>query len=145
MGLGKTIQISSFIAALFTCQLARLCLIICPVSVLPHWQRELAKWASDVRCFTLHGTMNKTKYSQYNTCLRHGGVVLTSYGMVVHHLSELRERQQKQNGSVHEIRFDYVFCDEGHRLKNSETQLHASVSALHVRHRFLLTGQFCVF
>lgn len=55
MGLGKTVQVAAFIAALFHSRAARTACIVAPVSVVPVWERELATWAPGIPVKVFHG------------------------------------------------------------------------------------------
>jgi DNA excision repair protein ERCC-6 len=44
MGLGKTVQIASFLGALFYSELTNLALIVVPKSLMSHWRKECLKW-----------------------------------------------------------------------------------------------------
>ena len=44
MGLGKTIQITTFVLGLFAGKMLARVLIITPKSVLDNWKNEIAKW-----------------------------------------------------------------------------------------------------
>ncbi len=50
MGLGKTVQVCAYISGLFFSRLARRVLIVAPISVLSHWESELAKWCGARKC-----------------------------------------------------------------------------------------------
>lgn len=69
MGLGKTVQISAYINGLFRSRLAKRVLILAPLSVLPHWQRELQKWCPDVRVLLWHGLKGKKKQLELDDVL----------------------------------------------------------------------------
>lgn len=64
------------------------------------------------------------------TLRRKGGVLVSSYGMI---------STEKLNLS--DIRFDIVVVDEGHRVKNINTELRKNVVALRVKGiRLCLSG-----
>ena len=48
MGLGKTIQAISALRLLFNAGTVRTALIICPKSLLAHWDEELSRWAPEL-------------------------------------------------------------------------------------------------
>lgn len=65
-------------------------LLVAPVSVMPHWQAELGKWCPSVRVIIFHGSATTTAKKRAEALAkieRKGGVVITTYGMV---LSETR-------------------------------------------------------
>ena len=64
------------------------------------------------------------------TLRRKGGVLVSSYGMIT---------TEKLNLS--DLRFDLVVVDEGHRVKNINTELRKNVVALRVKGiRLILSG-----
>ena len=56
MGLGKTIQLVTYLGGLHHSGLFKASLIIAPVTTLKHWQRELRAWHPHFRVFVLHHT-----------------------------------------------------------------------------------------
>ncbi|EJW05386.1 hypothetical protein EDEG_00050 [Edhazardia aedis USNM 41457] len=54
MGLGKTVQSVTFINTLHTRYSAGPCLVVAPLSTIPHWVREFENW-SDLRVTVYHG------------------------------------------------------------------------------------------
>lgn len=67
---------------------------------------------------------------QIKTLKKHGGVLITSYGMV-----------SSERINLSEMRYDIVVVDEGHKAKNINTQLRRDLVALRVKsHRIILTG-----
>jgi len=78
-GLGKTVQVSSFIYGLFCSGTISKVLIIVPLAVMDNWARELAKWAPKVRVVQYHGTQAQRREALAKAYTR-GGVVMTTYG-----------------------------------------------------------------
>ena len=56
MGLGKTVQVSSFLGAMAASRKVRAVLIISPATMLRHWLSELAIWAPGLRRILLHSS-----------------------------------------------------------------------------------------
>ena len=44
MGLGKTLQIIAFLSGLFLCKIISRALIVCPLSLIEHWVKEINRW-----------------------------------------------------------------------------------------------------
>ena len=57
--LGKTIQIISFISAMFDMQLIKNILLVLPLSVIPTWLKEFENWAPGIRVECFHGPASK--------------------------------------------------------------------------------------
>uniref|UniRef100_A0A182MLU3 DNA repair and recombination protein RAD54-like n=1 Tax=Anopheles culicifacies TaxID=139723 RepID=A0A182MLU3_9DIPT len=132
MGLGKTLQC---IALMYTLMktgpygkpLAKRILIVTPSSLVENWDREINKWLRNERIFTfIVGPANKLKrYAQSP----HIPILIISYEMLSKQISELET-----------VRFDLMFCDEGHRLKNSNVKAFGVLNRLDCKRRVLLTG-----
>ena len=53
-GLGKTIQVASFLGSMAASRKVKAILIISPATMLQHWLKEMAKWAPGVRRILVH-------------------------------------------------------------------------------------------
>ena len=53
-GLGKTIQVASFLGSMTASRKLKSILIISPATMLQHWLKEMAKWAPGVRRMLIH-------------------------------------------------------------------------------------------
>uniref|UniRef100_A0AAG5D5L1 DNA repair and recombination protein RAD54-like n=1 Tax=Anopheles atroparvus TaxID=41427 RepID=A0AAG5D5L1_ANOAO len=132
MGLGKTLQC---IALMYTLMktgpygkpLAKRILIVTPSSLVDNWDREITKWLRHERIFTfIVGPTNKLKlYAQSP----HIPILIISYEMLSKQIAELAT-----------VKFDLIFCDEGHRLKNSNVKAFGVLSRIECQRRILLTG-----
>ncbi|ETN66628.1 DNA repair and recombination protein RAD54 [Anopheles darlingi] len=132
MGLGKTLQCISLMYTLLKTgpygkPLARRILIVTPSSLVENWDREITKWLRNERLFTfIVGPHNKLRlYAQS----LHIPVLIISYEMLAKQIDELET-----------VKFDLIFCDEGHRLKNSNVKVFGVLSKLECRRRVLITG-----
>jgi len=153
MGLGKTIQSSSYILSLFELEhVTRPFLIVVPLSTITNWERELALWAPKMHAVVYNGSGEARQIIRnYEFCtdpgeakgkpgrtdsLRMGSskrpyfdILLTSY-----------EIANKDEAHLKKIDFEVLVVDEGHRLKNRESQLFKVLQSLKWRHGLLLTG-----
>ena len=84
------------------------------------------------------GELNGLKSRIRNNCV----VVITTYGMMKRHLtffstmwSETEELREKTKG-----KWDYVVLDEGHKIKNAESEMSRSSQHLSAQHRIMLSG-----
>jgi len=145
MGLGKTFQVSAFLAgALCGGSLTR-ALIVAPTTLIAQWVRELEACGlgKETRVLGAAGGRGAAL-----AAARRGGVLLTSYGMVLHNAALLggrdgegeaeAEAEEEEGEGV--LRWDWLICDEGHKLKNPAMQLVARLASLPARRRLLLTG-----
>lgn len=133
MGLGKTIQIIAFLSGMFDMEEIKHVLIIMPVSLLPNWDKEFKKWVPGLTVNSFHNSNKRERERQLIKTQRHGGVLLTSYGMIVTNCEILSNRDEK------EFVWDYVILDEGHKIKNP-TKTTKAVHAIPARNRIVLTG-----
>ncbi|MBM4429323.1 MAG: DEAD/DEAH box helicase, partial [Chloroflexi bacterium] len=129
MGLGKTIQV---IALLLHERVAgngptRPALIICPTSVVGNWQRELARFAPDLRVLAYHGAARK-KVALSEQTAQHD-VVLSSYALLRRDEKELVAQE-----------WGDVILDEAQNIKNPATRQAQVARKLPAQWRAALTG-----
>ncbi|KAL4421743.1 hypothetical protein ABPG77_002359 [Micractinium sp. CCAP 211/92] len=151
MGLGKTIQAIAFLAALCHERCPRPHLVVVPLSTLPNWQREFARFAPQLNVVAFAGNAEARAVVKEFELFAHGlgartinaadrrremlqravqfHVLLTSYEMVAAEAADLSK-----------LEFEALVVDEGHRLKNKEARLFQALQGLRLRHRTLLTG-----
>ena len=138
MGLGKTVQVVAFLAAVLekTCTIddeertssatGRAVLLVVPTSVLHQWQHELSVWAyfmvsSITKASEVESAMNKVQAGSTE-------VVLVGYD---------RFRISVEEIVGHE--WHLVILDEAHKLKDKSSQLFQAVARLRCPRRFGLT------
>ncbi|MFW0786692.1 SNF2-related protein [Gordonia sp. CPCC 206044] len=129
MGLGKTVQI-----------IALLChekdsatspdptLIICPMSVVGNWERELARFAPHLRVVVHHGT-ERADGTRFGAVHAGTDVVLTTFAIATRDRATL---------SAH--RWRRVVVDEAQHVKNVATKAAKAIRAVPADHRIALTG-----
>ncbi|CAI4221252.1 unnamed protein product [Auanema sp. JU1783] len=143
MGLGKTIQIICFLRAIeesaakdpllnFTGMGPSL--IICPATLMFQWVKELHLWMPECRVSVLHssGTYKGSKKSLLSKMAvdrKGGSIVITSYST----FSKEKKLFVDQN-------WHYVILDEGHKIRNPESQISLAVRDVHTTHRIILSG-----
>ena len=130
MGLGKTVQAIAALRVLcYRREMAR-ALIVAPASLLTQWQREIARWAPELRVMTVYGEAYERRWQwQYRAHL-----TLTSYETL----------RADAGGSA---RFgpwgeswDVVVLDEAQRIKNREVEVSRICKRLPRRRAWALTG-----
>ena len=123
MGLGKTVQVSTLLKGLFDSEKIRKVLIVVPATMKVYWETELQKWCAGVENIMQFDDKKRAQRQQQIKVLKkHGGVLVTSYGMVT-----------GERINLSEIRFDVVVVDEGHRAKNINTELRKNLVNLRVK------------
>lgn len=131
MGLGKTIQTISLVTYLIERkQQYGPYLVIVPLSTLTNWNLEFEKWAPSVSRVVYKGPPNARKQQQEK--IRQGTfqVLLTTYEYII-----------KDRPILSKIKWFHMIIDEGHRMKNSNSKLSATISQYyHTRFRLILTG-----
>ncbi len=128
MGLGKTAQV---IAAILADQAGGPTLVICPVSVLGNWQRELARFAPSLSVLAHHGTGRFGGDHDESFARRAGAhdVVVTTYSLVARDIEELSA-----------VRWARLVLDEAQQIKNPVTKQARAVHRLGADRRVALTG-----
>ncbi|KAG1958528.1 chromatin remodeling [Pimephales promelas] len=134
MGLGKTIQVISFLSGMYDADLAKHTLLVMPTSLIKNWVREFAKWTPGMRVKEFHGTSKAERNRNLERIQRKGGVIITTYQMLINNYEHLASYDQR------EFKWDYVILDEAHKIKTSSTKTAKSAHAIPARHRVLLTG-----
>jgi SNF2 family DNA or RNA helicase len=129
MGLGKTPQT----IALLLHEREKLngqrqpALIICPTSVVSNWEREIERFAPDLRVLVHHGAARK-KSDLAAQAARHD-VVISSYALL--------HRDEKH---LAEIEWGDVILDEAQNIKNPSTKQAQVARRLNAQWRAALTG-----
>jgi superfamily II DNA or RNA helicase len=129
MGLGKTIELIAFLLHLQAENtLKNPILIVCPTSVLGNWEREMSKFAPQLKTLIYHGD-KRLKGQKFTQAIAQKDVVITSYPLVFRDLKTL----QTTNWQI-------VVLDEAQNIKNSEAKQAQAVRQLATSYRIALTG-----
>jgi len=127
MGLGKTAQV---IATILADGLDAPTLIVCPVSVLGNWQRELERFAPSLSVLAHHGSgRHGDQDVPFEARASSHDVVLTTYSLVARDLEHLTA-----------VRWGRVVLDEAQQIKNPATAAARAVRQLDGGRRVALTG-----
>ena len=125
MGLGKTHQAMALLAGAFHLKKeGRQCLIVCPTSVIYHWEELLKKFLPGLEVYVFYG-----QNRQIDKLRGSYDILLTSYGLV---------RSEKK--VLSEISFDIAIYDEIQNAKNASSQTHRALKNLQVNVSIGLTG-----
>ena len=125
MGLGKTHQVMALMLALRGQRaVTGPYLVVCPTTVLSHWQRVLDTYAAGLRATVFHGGGR-----DLDAALAGADVVLTSYGIVRNDIDDLAR-----------VPFALVVFDEAQYLKNPETRAYGAAVRLQADMRLGLSG-----
>ncbi|PCH42878.1 hypothetical protein WOLCODRAFT_90021 [Wolfiporia cocos MD-104 SS10] len=133
MGLGKTLQTLSLFAWIKE-NMAGLQdphLVICPLSVLPSWLAEAERWIPSFQTLRFHG--QQSERARLKEGIRSGeirfDICVTTYEAFVAEDTWFKSR-----------RWTYCVLDEGHRIKNVETNVAARLQNFGSLYRLILTG-----
>jgi len=129
MGLGKTIEIIALVLHEHAQGHGKRqpALIICPTSVVSNWQRELARFAPDLRVLVHHGAARQK--AQLAEQARQHDVVISSYALL--------HRDEKHLAAVE---WGDVILDEAQNIKNPSTKQAQAARRLPGQWRAALTG-----
>uniref|UniRef100_A0A3B4XLQ5 DNA excision repair protein ERCC-6-like n=1 Tax=Seriola lalandi dorsalis TaxID=1841481 RepID=A0A3B4XLQ5_SERLL len=134
MGLGKTIQVISFLSGMYDNELVNHTLLVMPTSLITNWTKEFAKWTPGMRVKEFHGTNKRERTRNLEKVQRRGGVIITTYTMLMNNWQQL----SSYNGK--EFTWDYMILDEAHKIKTTATKTAKSACAVPSKNRVLLTG-----
>lgn len=126
MGLGKTHQTMALLAAVHNASKGKTkhYLVVCPTSVLYHWQEKLAQFLPHFRVFTFYGSKRSLEGFQQEY-----DILLTSYGVWRQDVEILTE-----------IPFEVAIFDEIQIAKNHNSRIYATLQAVQAKMRLGLTG-----
>jgi SNF2 family DNA or RNA helicase len=130
MGLGKTIQAAAAMRVLsHRGEIAR-ALVACPASLLTQWQRELSRWAPELRVEVVRG--NPSLRGALWRVPAH--VRLVSYDTLRGDVLDLKD------SPVLRETWDLVILDEAQRIKNRDTGVALACKRIPRKRRWALTG-----
>ena len=138
MGLGKTLQVISLLLK-FKQEgrfLKQKGLVVLPTTLLTNWQKEIAKFAPDLKVHVYHGPNRKMPERSDVSGKKAGDIgestldlILTTYGVVRSDLELLK----KTTWAV-------LIIDEAQNIKNSDTEQTKAVKTLKSQVRIALSG-----
>lgn len=144
MGLGKTLQCITLMWTLLRQSpnagksTIQKCVIACPASLVKNWANELVKWLgpSAPTPFAIDGKATKEELtSQLRQWAIASGrqvtrpVLIVSYESLRLNIEELKD-----------VKIGLLLCDEGHRLKNADSNTYMALTGLNVDRRVILSG-----
>ncbi|MEA5594606.1 DEAD/DEAH box helicase [Rivularia sp. UHCC 0363] len=129
MGLGKTIQFIAFLLHLQEQEaLEKPTLLVCPTSVLGNWEREVKKFAPNLKVLQYHGD-KRPKGKAFQKAVNDTNIVITSYSLVHRDLKLLQD-----------VSWQIIALDEAQNVKNPEAKQSQAVRQLEPEFRIALTG-----
>lgn len=129
MGLGKTIQWIAYMQHVTKIeQPDKPALLICPTSVLGNWQKELARFAPELKVHVHYGP-NRTRGEAFAAEALGANIVMTSYSLALLDEAELSS-----------LGWSSLCLDEAQNIKNANAKQSAAIRRLDAEHRIALTG-----
>jgi SNF2 family DNA or RNA helicase len=130
MGLGKTVQTIAFLLVRRAARPddPRPALVVCPMSVVGNWERELAHFAPSLPVRRHHGSERAQSVQALQAVPPHT-VVVTTYGLL-----------RRDQALLGEVDWAVAVLDEAQNIKNSASRQAGAARALRATHRFTLTG-----
>jgi SWI/SNF-related matrix-associated actin-dependent regulator of chromatin subfamily A member 5 len=128
MGLGKTLQTLALFAYIAQRSPTSIDphLVICPLSVLSSWMSEAQHWVPSLRTLRFHGSGAERTRLKTSGVFDSGEVdiVITTYEAYVAEDTWFKSR-----------RWHYCVLDEGHRIRNAETNQSMKLQGISATHR----------
>lgn len=124
MGLGKTHQAMALLAAAAGAKKRAQFLVVCPTSVIYHWEELLSRFLPSFKVLVFYGTQRSL--TAFN---KEVDLLLTSYGTL---------RSEKE--MLSKIPFDIAIFDETQIAKNRQSQTHRSLKMIQAATKIGLSG-----
>lgn len=138
MGLGKTAQVASFLHVLWVMHhVPGPHLIVCPMSTITNWVRELNRWAPELKVMKYHGNRKDRNHQKF--CSEESGNISHNH----HHFSIVVTTPailNQDKGFFLRRPWVVVAVDEAHVLKNSNTRITSLCRKLTACFRLAVTG-----
>ncbi|TCD63616.1 DNA-dependent ATPase protein rad54 [Steccherinum ochraceum] len=144
MGLGKTLQCIALMWTLIkqsphaSKPTIEKCIIACPSSLVKNWANELVKWLGKdtVAALAIDGKGGKAEMlEKVARWVAASGRNVTQPVMIVSY-----ETLRTLTAHLANCPIGLLLCDEGHRLKNSESLTFQTLNSLNVKRRVILSG-----
>jgi len=132
MGLGKTIELISLLLhdrdKPQSASKTDPALLICPMSIVGNWHKELQRFAPSLNVMVHHGHERLSGEAFEQEAIRHD-IVITTYSLA------LRDKEHLSH-----LEWEYVVVDEAQNIKNDAAKQTQAIKKLNARHKIALTG-----
>lgn len=141
MGLGKTLQCITLLWTLVRQgpdgqPIANKVIIVAPSSLVKNWYKELQKWLSGrISALAIDSGSKKEIDKKLEMFMSQQGKRITNPVLIISYETFRLHASVLHSGPV-----GLVICDEGHRLKNLESQTYLALDKLKTTKRILLSG-----
>ncbi|QKT07835.1 DEAD/DEAH box helicase [Gordonia sp. X0973] len=131
MGLGKTVQVIALLCHERENSPTRPTLVVCPMSLVGNWARELDRFAPHLRVLVHHGP-DRLRGDDFHREAQAADVVLTTFAIATRDRALLARVAGKP--------WRRLVVDEAQHVKNVATAAASALRAIDARHRLALTG-----
>ncbi len=130
MGLGKTIELITLLLHDRDKQIKMPgpALLICPMSIVGNWHKELQRFAPSLNVMVHHGHERLSGEAFEQEAKRHD-IVITTYSLA------LRDKEHLSH-----LEWEYVVVDEAQNIKNDAAKQTQAIKKLNAGHKIALTG-----
>ncbi|MGJ0118765.1 DEAD/DEAH box helicase [Williamsia sp. MIQD14] len=135
MGLGKTVQVIALLCSEREASSEEAgterpgpTLIVCPMSVVGNWEREIARFAPHLRVMVHHGP-GRSRRDPFTAAARDADVTITTFAIAT-----------RDAESLQTVSWRHVVVDEAQHIKNVATAASRAVRSIGAQHRIALTG-----
>ncbi len=132
MGLGKTAELISLLlhdrATRQGMPQAGPALVICPMSIVGNWHRELQRFAPSLSVMIHHGHERLSGEAFAEEAKKHD-IVITTYSLA------LRDKEH-----LSPLDWEYVIVDEAQNIKNESAKQTQAIKKLNATHKIAMTG-----
>jgi len=130
MGLGKTVQV---IALLLYDRLKKKesqspALLICPMSIVGNWQKEIERFAPSLKVMIHHGADRSEGKVFFEEVKKHD-ILITTYSLI-----------HRDEEDLSSIDWEYIILDEAQNIKNRVTKQTQAIKKLKGKNKIALTG-----
>lgn len=127
MGLGKTIQTIGMLNYIHSLNKDFKTLIVVPAALVYNWQKELSMYSNDLKTIVIDG--NKTTRNNLYQEIDNYQVIVISYHTLNIDKDVFIDKQ-----------FETIIIDEGHSIKNKDTQISKTIKEIKGNFKVILSG-----
>ncbi len=113
MGLGKTHQALALITKILTDLPDSRFLVVCPATVVPHWEEKIRDFFPTLSHYVYHGSHRDLEKG------RTSNIYITTYGII-----------RRDTKALTELGFELIILDEIQNIKNKKTDVYKAASHL---------------
>lgn len=130
MGLGKTIQTIALLEYIYSKKSTEHLpsLIVMPASLIYNWQKEIHKFAPDLKLYIYSGN-NRLKSDEIFVKFKNFDVIITTYGTLRNDIEFLKN-----------FRFHHLIMDESQYVKNPDSLTYKAINQVEALYCVALTG-----